>query len=161
MVPRLLSNGSEIIDGMLLNVVENSVDFIWTSLYFNLERNKYIEYLPSIFQGHPAIFIANQDFETIDWNLYLQPFSFQLWIMIIIVAFTFALVIYGIQWTHLLNKPVGGFPIEIETQISKSRFQIKYVRFDLKPFNFYRKITERANTIQDCLVDFRSILSEK
>ena len=109
MVPRLLSNGSEIIDGMLLNVVENSVDFIWSSLFFNLERNKYIEYLPSIYQGHPAIFIANQDFETIDWNLYLQPFSFQLWVMIIIVAFVFALVIYGIQWTHLLNKPVCIF----------------------------------------------------
>ena len=43
----------------------------------------------------------------------------------------------------------------------QSRFQTKYVLFDLKPFNFYRTSTKRANIIQYSLVDFRSKLKSK
>ena len=44
---------------------------------------------------------------------------------------------------------------------SQSPFQIKYVLFNLKPVNFFLKITERAATIQVSLVDFRSKLKSK
>ena len=44
---------------------------------------------------------------------------------------------------------------------SESRFPIEYILFDLKPIHFYLKISEQADTIQDSLVDFLMILSEK
>ena len=40
-------------------------------------------------------------------------------------------------------------------------FKFRYVLFDLKPVHFYLKITERADTIQVSLVDFRLVFSEK
>ena len=40
------------------------------------------------------------------------------------------------------------------------RVHFKLGTIGMKPFHFYRKITERADTIQDYLVDFRWILSE-
>ena len=58
-----------------------------------------------------------------------------------------------IKWmAEEINKNMSFFEKFLLKNKSHSRVDFKlsmYVRFDLKPFNFYRKITERADRIQE------------
>ena len=103
-------------------------------------------------------------FENLLFNV-IAPFYLKLQKFICVWLHLIKLLLYHKKQWPLINHIAPGkistkFPIEKMTPTfvwdMQSRFQIKYVLFDLKPDHIYLKITERAPTIQDSLVDFRS-----
>ena len=62
-IPKILQNGSVILDGMIKSIVEeHPVDFIWTTLSVLPARTPYVDYLPALTHEYGGIFIPKQSF---------------------------------------------------------------------------------------------------
>ena len=93
-VPITLPNGTIILNGMLKSITESHVDMICASLSIVESRLTYVDYLVPITQVHASLFIANNDnFDTIDWTVYLTPFTLRVWLIIIASTITIVIII--------------------------------------------------------------------
>ena len=98
-MPQRLSNGTEILDGMLKTITEEeSIDFIWSTFAMIPERVSYLDFLPSLTQHYGGIFIPKQDLANQQQHkLYLEPFSLQLWLTILLTDIFIVVLIVIIQ----------------------------------------------------------------
>ena len=101
-VPHISSNGSiEISEGILQNLAEGSIEFIWDYLYMLPIRQQFVDFLPIIRSHHDTIFVKIEDsFEEIDWNVFLDPFTLEVWIAIVIKCIIFTTLAIFIEWIH-------------------------------------------------------------
>ncbi len=72
--------------GMVANLVDGSADVIVQALGYNLWRSKYVWHTPFMTKDYYSIFIQRQVKETINWETYLVPFHWSLWITMTILA---------------------------------------------------------------------------
>ena len=93
---------------MLKNLEEGSAELGWAPFANVPERLPYADFLPILLHGYAGIYISNnlKELETIDWKLYLNSFSLQLWLMLFITAFILALTIFIMEWLLLKQKQV-------------------------------------------------------
>ena len=93
-MPKIMSNGSIHLDGMIKSTTESHVDMIGASISMLSSRFDYVDYLVPMSQIYAALFIVNNDnFNVIDWTVYLAPFSIRLWLVIVVSAFSFMIII--------------------------------------------------------------------
>ena len=93
-VPKILPNGTIILDGMMKSITENHVDMICASLGQLQSRNSYVDFLVPMNLAYASLFIANHHkLDIIDWSVYLSPFSIKIWLIIIASAITFMIII--------------------------------------------------------------------
>ena len=92
-MPKLLPNGSIILNGMIKSITENNADMICTSLSIVQLRRPYVDFLNPMSQVYAALFIANHNYDVIDWTVYLAPFSIKLWLSIVASAIIFMIII--------------------------------------------------------------------
>ena len=86
-LPKILPNGTEVINGMIKSIAEDSADMIWASLYLNPERYRHLDYLPQMSQDFETIFLSKDYWEhEVFWTLYLEPFSQEVWILIMVTS---------------------------------------------------------------------------
>ena len=78
---------------------EDSVDFIWSSFSMLPARFPYVDFLPPMSKEYGGIFIPNQDsVEKIQYNLFLEPFSVNVWVAILVTDLFIGGFIFIIQW---------------------------------------------------------------
>ena len=98
-MPKIMSNGSTHLNGMLKSITESHIDMIGASLSILQLRLNYVDYLVPMSQTHASLFIKNNDkFNMIDWSVYLTPFSIWSWLIIIISAMIFMFIISIMEW---------------------------------------------------------------
>ena len=99
-MPQKLLNGTTILDGMLQSVVEDeSINFIWSSFSMLPARFSFVDFLPPLSKEYGGIFIPNQDsVEKIQYNLFLEPFSMNVWVAILVTDLIIGCLILTIQW---------------------------------------------------------------
>ena len=100
--PKLLSNGSiSLSDGMFKDLKDGDVDIMMILLTILPVRSEIVDYLPPLVGDYVAIFIPNElEEEVIDWIVFFDPFSYQLWTFITIKCIIFVLLVYLIEWLH-------------------------------------------------------------
>ena len=100
--PHLLSNGSiSLSDGMFNDLKDGDVDIMGILLTIIPVRSEIVDYLPPLVGDYVAIFIPNElEEEVIDWIVFFDPFSYQLWTFIAIKCIIFVLLVYLIEWLH-------------------------------------------------------------
>ncbi len=83
--------------GMVHNIAHGNAD-IGASMFGLLESRKAgLDFPPGIHIYTPSIFIQREQPEQLTWNMFLLPFSSDLWIIILLVAVSFA------SWLFLSN----------------------------------------------------------
>ena len=106
--PRRLQNGTVVASGMVRDILDGSVGFGWTGFSLTVNRSQFLDFLPVINAFSASIFIPNEDnFQDIDWTVYVYSFSMQLWGIILSIAFIFALFTYISEWTSFKKRPVS------------------------------------------------------
>ena len=107
-VPKSFPNGTVILDGMIKTLVEiDSVDFIWTALDILPARISYVQFLTPLSYDHGGIFIPNQEkMNQVHFILYLEPFSLNLWIAILLTDLLIVGLIYITHWFSNSNSMV-------------------------------------------------------
>ena len=105
--PRKIDNEAILIeDGMFQNLINGtpelgSPEFIWTPLSILPIRTQFVDFMTPIYSEHVAIFIPNEEVgNAIDWTPFINPFSYSLWISIIIKCILFTLLLSIIEWFH-------------------------------------------------------------
>ena len=100
--PKVLSNRSIVLgEGVVRDMAEGLVDFIGATMIMLPELSQFGTFLPPIYEGHDAIYIPIIDSnEHLDWNVFFGPFSFKLWIAVILKCIIFAVFIYVVEWFH-------------------------------------------------------------
>ena len=100
--PYISSNGStEIGEGILQNLAEGSIEFIWDYLYMSPIRQQLVDYLPVIRSHHDAIFVKIEDsLEETDWNVFFHPFKVEVWMAIAIKCIIFTILAIIIECIH-------------------------------------------------------------
>ena len=85
---------------MLKSIVEDdSIDFIWSSFSMLPARFPFVDFLPPLSKEYGGIFIPNQDsVEKIQYNLFLEPFSMNVWVAILVTDLIIGCLILTIQW---------------------------------------------------------------
>ena len=102
----ILANGTIGAEGMLLNLVEGSADMV-AGFTMTKPRLEFIDFGPAITPEYLALYIPKHTkLEHIDWMNFLDPFTWRLWIAILLAAFIFAICIYLMEWLYLNNRPV-------------------------------------------------------
>ena len=99
-MPKGLSNGTVILDGMIKSIVEeHCVDFIWTCLSVLPARTPYVDYLPALTHEYGGIFIPKQSsIDEVQYFLFLEPLTMKLWVTILITDLCIVGLIFVIQW---------------------------------------------------------------
>ena len=93
---------------MLQNLMEGSVDFIWSGISMVPERFPYMDFLQPLSNEYAAIFIpSHEKREIVDWKKYLRPYSTKLWLVLLATTVGFSTFISILHWIHLKNKPVS------------------------------------------------------
>ena len=67
---------------MIRSLLMGRADLAASSLTLNPERFTAIDYLFPMGTETYAIYISNPDQESIDWNIYKEPFSLELWVFL-------------------------------------------------------------------------------
>ena len=100
--PKVLSNGSILLgEGVFQDMFQGLVDIICMNLVMLPERAKYGNFLPAISTLHDAIYIPTVDsVENLDWNVFLAPFSTEMWIVLILKCIVYSIFAYIIEWFH-------------------------------------------------------------
>ena len=96
------SNGStKIGEGLIQNLVEGSLEFIWDYVHMNPIRRQVVDYLPTIRSDHDAIFVKIEDsLEEIDWKVFVDPFKVEVWMAIVIKCIIFTTLAIIIERIH-------------------------------------------------------------
>ena len=107
----VLSNGSIVLgEGFFRDMFEGIVDFVCASIVMLPERTQFGTFLPPIYVRREAIYIPIIDSnEYLDWNVLFEPFSTELWIVVILKCFIFSLFVYVVEWFH--NYKLVGFDV--------------------------------------------------
>ena len=100
--PQISSNGSAVIaEGLFQNLGDGSIDLLPTFLVMLPERAEFGDFLPAMLHYHDTILIPIEDStEDFDWNAFLDPFSYELWIAIIFKCIVFSIIAFIIEWFH-------------------------------------------------------------
>ena len=98
-VPKQFPNGTIEYPGMIGNIIDESADFIWATIVRNVERNPYLEFLPTLNTFHGVIYLPKLQ-ETSDWIVYFAPFTESLWIGITISGTIMAMSLCFIETVH-------------------------------------------------------------
>ena len=103
--PQLLSNGSiSLGDGMFKDLQSGMIDIMVIPLTILPVRFQIVDYLYPLYHDKVAIYIPNDlEEHVIDWTVYFNPFSYQLWILIAVKCAIFVLLVYLIEWLHGLK----------------------------------------------------------
>jgi hypothetical protein len=89
------STGTLISTGMLAGVLSGNADLIDTSLGVQSARSLVIDYLPPISYNYVGLAIRNDEtLDDLDLATYLHPFSNQLWLAIVTLAFCISIFLY-------------------------------------------------------------------
>ena len=106
--PVSLPNGTHKLNGMMLNVVEGSADFIWAPFSMVPMRFPFLDFMPPLSMDYGALLIpSNLDYDVeVDWTLYIQPFSIEVWLTLFVWALILAISIYIMNWLYLNEKLV-------------------------------------------------------
>ena len=93
-MPKIFSNGTIILNGMMKSIVESHVDIICAAMGILPIRHAYVDFLVPMSQKVASLFIANnKNLAITDWTVYLTPFSIKLWLIIVASAITFMVII--------------------------------------------------------------------
>ena len=98
-VPKEFPNGTIEYPGMVGNIIDESADFIWATIVRNVERNPYLDFLPTLNNFHGVIYLPKLQ-ETSDWIVYFAPFTESLWIGITISGILMAISLCFIETVH-------------------------------------------------------------
>ena len=100
--PYISSNGTTTIgEGVFQNLVEGSIDFVTGAFTMLPIRLQFVDFLPIIWSAHDAIFVPIEDVsEEIDWNVYFESFTIEVWVAIIIKCIIFTILVSIIEWFH-------------------------------------------------------------
>ena len=111
--PKVLSNGSIVLgEGAFRDMFEGSVDFLLTTVIMTPERALFGTFLPPIYIKHDAIYIPFIDSnEDLDWHVFVESFSTELWITVFLKCVIFSIFVYVIEWFH--NYKLVGFDSSI------------------------------------------------
>ena len=91
---------------MLKSIAKDSVDFI-VSFGIVSARLPYVDYMQPLSDDYGVIFIPYQDITgKIDYHVYWEPFTLNLWKAILVNATIFTICIYGFEWLQLMKMPV-------------------------------------------------------
>ena len=107
-MPKTLSNGTIVATGMLQNINDGSADFIWAPMAINLERTLIVDFLPRMDRATAALYIpATGNFEEMDWAIFTNPFTKQLWQALLISSALIAICLYFMECVHSSDRPVS------------------------------------------------------
>ena len=100
--PKILSNGSIVLgEGAFRDMFEGSVELICASITMLPERTQFGTFLPLIDKFYEQIYIPNMDStEHLDWDVFINPFSTEMWIVLLMKCIIFSLFAYIIEWFH-------------------------------------------------------------
>ena len=103
--PHLLSNGSiSLSDGMFNDLKDGDVDIMGILLTIIPVRSEIVDYLPPLVSDYAVIFIPTElEEEVIDWAVFFDPYSYELWTFIAIKCVIFVLLVYLIERLHDLK----------------------------------------------------------
>jgi hypothetical protein len=101
---KLQDDGSYIANGMLKDLEDGNADMIATSFGIVYPRNLFVDFLPPITYDIGALYIKNvENSQGLDLQAYVGPFSFVLWLVILVAASMFTAMIF------LISVSTAGF----------------------------------------------------
>ena len=104
-MPQEMSNGSVLLNGILQSTAEGPGDIICAPLGVLPQRFPYLDFLPPLSDQFGTLFIAkHNNYEKIDWMVYLGPFTNKLWLSICIFAIPVTIIIVIIRRLYLIEK---------------------------------------------------------
>ena len=103
--PKVLSNGTILLgEGAVRDVFEGSIEFFCAPMIMTSMRAQFGTFLPPIFTIKDEIYIPKVDSaEYLDWDVFLNPFSTELWIALILKCIIFSIFAFIIEWLHNYN----------------------------------------------------------
>ena len=103
--PKILSNGTILLgDGAVRDVFEGSIEFFCAPMIMTSARAQFGTFLPPIFTIKDEIYIPKVDSaEYLDWDVFLNPFSTELWIALLSKCIIFSIFAFIIEWLHIYN----------------------------------------------------------
>ena len=64
-------------------------------------RLLFLDFLTPLYVQYVSIFIPKEEVdEFIDWKVYFNPLTSQLWVAILIKCLMFTMIVYVIEWLH-------------------------------------------------------------
>ena len=103
MVPlKSYKNGTiELGNGAIRDVFEGSIDSLWARVSMLPERAQFGTFLPPIYARNDAIYIPKVELaESLHWDVFLGPFSTEIWIVVFSKCIIFSIFAYIIEWLH-------------------------------------------------------------
>jgi hypothetical protein len=89
------STGMLLSTGMVSDIMSGNADMIATNLNIGIQRSLIVDYLPQISSDYAALIILNdENFDELEYDTYLHPFSNQIWLVIVILAFCVSIFLY-------------------------------------------------------------------
>ena len=106
--PKMLPNGTVVGTGMIENILDGSADFGWAGFSVTESRSKHLDFLPVLNSWYAGLFIPrnNSNFKDIDWTIYIELFTIELWGTLLSTALTFAALAYALEWAYFQKRPV-------------------------------------------------------
>ena len=101
-------NGTVLATGMMKDIYLKKADFAAASLYYTIDRVLYVNFLPPIKTYVAAIYIPKTSTEVIDFDTFMAPFNYPLWIMLFSATIFFSMIKVLLFKIHA-NKQVLGF----------------------------------------------------
>ena len=91
-------------EGAVRDVFEGSIEFFCAPMIMTSARAQFGTFLPPIFTIKDEIYIPKVDSaEYLDWDVFLNPFSTELWIALLLKYIIFSIFAYTIEWLHNYN----------------------------------------------------------
>ena len=106
--PKKLQNGSVVGTGIIENILDGSADFGWAGFSVTESRSKHLDFLPILNSWYAGLFIPrnNSNFKDIDWTIYIELFTIELWGTLLSAALIFAALAYALEWAYFQKRPV-------------------------------------------------------
>ncbi len=89
--------GNNTVTGILSNLQDGSADLVLAGYGMLLFRLPFVNYLPVITTNMPDLFIRNDPVEAMNWSLIFKPFGIDVWTMLVLSAFVYAVIFYWIN----------------------------------------------------------------
>ncbi len=83
--------------GMLSDLEQGLVDFVTGAYGMTSLRKPFVQYLPVIWSYIPVIVIKNNFGADVRWTMFFNPFRYDLWVALILVALAIAILMFAVN----------------------------------------------------------------